>query len=219
MPRKMTTQAGGLEIEDGTYRVKLISLDDIEMTWEGRTRPGLKWTFILPDVQGEDGEAGELTAQSSTALSPKSKLWAWYQSLTGETLELDMQIDLDDMIDKEAQAAVIHKPGGDGTGSWPRIENLMALPKTGKAKASQAPPDPFEGFRKGSAIDWANFAACMQVEEITPLDIAAYMGVEKCTREAMGQWVTSGKGTLRDLLLNAAKQKHEGVDPDDLPFE
>jgi len=219
MPRKMTTQAGGLEIEDGTYRVKLESWEDAEMKWEGKTRPGLKWTFSFPDVADEEGNPGELTAMSSTALSPKSKLWAWYQALTGVSLDLDMEIDLDDMVGKEAQAAVVHKPGSDGTGSWPRIENLIALPKAGRK--TKPAVDQFEGFHKEDGdLDWDNFAGRCSTEGVAGVDVAAFMGVPKATGPAIRKWVEEKpERTLLGLIEQVKHQKEHGVDPDELPFE
>jgi hypothetical protein len=223
--RKMTTQAGGLDIEDGTYRVKLGSLEDAELTWEGRSRPGLKWNFTLPDVAGEDGEPGELSAQSSTALSPKSKLWAWYQALTGVSLDLDMEIDLDDMIGKQAQAAVIHKPGSDGTGSWPRIENLIALPKPGRKVRGEVKADAYEGFRKADGeVDWDNFVGRCQTEGIPGPDVMAFIGAAPGSpRSAIRKWVEAEAGrSLIGLIMEVKRQQIEGTppaDPDELPFE
>jgi hypothetical protein len=220
MARKMTTQAGGLEIEDDTYRVKLDSLEDAEGVWEGKTRSLLKWNWLFPDVTDEDGKAGELSDLTSLALSPKSKLWSRYQALTGVTLDLDMQIDLDDMIGKEAQAAIIHKPGKDGTGSWPRIENLIALPKTGR-KPKTAAADQFEGFHKEDGeVDWDNFAGRCSQEGVTGLDVAKFMGVPKATGPAIRQWVEEKpERSLLGLIEQAKHQKEVGLDPDELPFE
>jgi len=220
MGRNMRTEAGGLEIEDGTYTAKLKSIEDTELTWEGKERPGLKWTFLFPDVTDEEGEPGELTAVSSTALSPKSKLWAWYQALTGVTLDLDMEIDLDDMVRKKTQAAIIHQPSKDGTGSWPRIENRIGLPKKGKAKAPAAPIDPYEGFRKANSdIDWALFWAECGRKDVTLVDVASFIGVAQVTPKGIRLWQEDGTDrTLGGLIADVAAIKG-GVDPDELPFE
>jgi len=226
MTRKMTTEAGGLEIEDATYRVILESLEDTKGEWKGKPRELLKWTFRFPDVPGDDGEPGELAVLTSLALSPKSNLWAWYQALTGVTLDLDMEIDLEDMVGKEAQAAIVHKPGKDGTGSWPRIENLMALPKKGKAKGPPAPIDPYEGFRvqgdqKGTSdIDWAVFWAECGRKDVTIVDVAAFIGVAQVTPKGIRVWLEAGPDrTLGGLIADVAAVTEGGVDPDELPFE
>jgi hypothetical protein len=225
MARKMTTQAGGLDIEDGTYRVRLESLEDTEGVFEGKTNALLKWNFVFPEVPTEDGEPGELSRLTSLALSPKSNLWAFYQALTGISLELDMEIDLDDMIGKEAQAGVIHKAGKDGTGSWPHIGSLIALPKTGRKVRGELKADAYEGFRKADGeVDWDNFVGRCQTEGIPGPDVMAFIGAAPgAPRSAIRRWVEAEAGrTLIGLIMEVKRQKVEGappVDPDDLPFQ
>lgn len=224
MARTMKTQAGGLEIDDGIYRIRLESLEDTTGEWEGKTRDLLKWNWRFPQVLDEDGGEGELSDLSSLALSPKSKLWARYQALTGVSLDLDMDIDLDDMLGKEAQAAIAHKPGKDGTGSWPRIENLMALPKKGSAKTAKAAlphTDPYDGFRKANAdIDWAAFWTECGRRDVTIVDMAAFIGVPQVTPKGIRLWLEAEPDrTLAGLIADVAAVKEIGLDPDDLPFE
>ena len=220
MTRKMTTQAGGLEIEDGTYTVRLESLEDAEGEWEGKKRNLLKWNWLFPDVPDADGEPGQLPDLTSFALSPKSKLWGRYQALTGVSLDLDMEIDLEDMVGKEGQAAIIHKPGKDGTGSWPRIENVIALPKKGKTKGPPAPIDPYEGFRKANSdIDWAVFWAECGRKDVTIVDVASFIGVAQVTPKGIRLWLEDGTDrTLGGLIADVIAVKG-GLDPDELPFE
>jgi hypothetical protein len=217
MTRKMKTEAGGLEIEDGTYRVSLGSLEDAEGEWEGKKRDLLKWNWLFPDVVGDDGEPGELSDLSSLALSPKSKLWARYQALTGVTLDLDMEIDLEDMVGKEAQAAIIHKPGKDGTGSWPRIENVIALPKTGKVKAAVSQADPYAGFRTEKAeIDWGKFKGEYEAKALTLSDIGKFLSVESVTPKGIRLWLEAGPDrSLAGLIADVSAVSGD----EDVPFE
>jgi len=219
MSRKMIAQAGGLDIEDGTYRVKLVDLEDAEGEWQGNKNKLYKWHWELPDLPNDDGGVTETSDLTSRLLGPKSNLWARYEALMGLTLEVGAEIDIDDMIGKEAQASFAHKTSKGEPSTFSRIQDVIPLPKTGKPKAA-SPPDPFEGFLKADgSTDWPAFAARMEAEDVVPVDLAKYMGVEKATRATMEAWVREGKDTLIGLLINASTQKHQGVDPDELPFE
>jgi hypothetical protein len=224
MTRKMMTQAGGLEIEDGTYTVRLESLEDTEGEWEGKKNQLLKWNFRLPDVPDEDGEPSKYSDLSSLTLTPKSKLWARYQAFTGVSLDLDIEIDLEDMVGKEAQASFVHKTAKGDPSVYPRIESIIPLPKAGKApkpKAATAPTDPYEGFRKANSdIDWALFWAECGRHDVTLVDVARFINVSQVTPKAIRRWLeTQPDRTLGGLIADVVAVMGTGVDPDELPFE
>lgn len=221
MTRKMTTTAGGLDIEDGTYRVKLLALEDAEGEWQGQKRKLLKWCWRLPDVPNEEGDPTETSDLTSLILGPKSNLWARYEALMGVTLEVGVEIDLEGMVGKEAQASFAHKTPKGEPSTFSRIQDVMGLPKIGpKVKAPTI--DQFEGFhQEDGEVNWDNFAGRCSTEGITGLEVAKFMGVPKASGPAIRKWIEADAS--RSLLGLIEQVKHEkappAVDPDELPFE
>jgi hypothetical protein len=126
-----------VDIEDGTYVVELASWEDYELDgsrFGSGMRPGLKFHFTLPDVVNEDGEPVELTAVATAEkLTPKTKLWNWTEALTGQRLEFDDELDLDNLVGHRALALVVNEEA-DGS-RWARIKSLQPLPKAPARKS------------------------------------------------------------------------------------
>lgn len=226
MTRLMKTQAGGVDIADGTYLVQLTRLEDTVLdgsAYGKGERPGLRFIFILPEALNEDGEPIELSAVATNeGLSPKTKLWAWYEALTGFQLDVNMDVDLDGMIGCEGLASVVNEPDSTGV-KWARIKTLVAAPKAQGAKTSAAtkPADPFEGFRKENGhINWELFAGYCKDEGVTPADLARCIQAEKAGPSAVRAWLEGGENrTLVELVLQTQEMKETEADPEDLPFE
>lgn len=234
---KMRAEAGGgLQIGDGTYLLRLVAVEEIEIDTARYEKargviPGVRFHFVVPEVLGEDGEPGPLDGRcTAEKLTPRTKLWAWVEALTGCPLEPDTDIDLDALVSCEAMGSIVNEPDENGI-MWPRIKTLVALPK-GQSTSRQSedippppkPQDQFEGFRnpKGE-IHWGNFAGRMQTEEVAPGDIARFLGTEteRPSKQAMSKWVLEDPSrTLLQLLEDTkAAMAPQEADPDDLPFE
>ncbi|MFQ5813000.1 MAG: hypothetical protein ACE5I2_07410 [Anaerolineae bacterium] len=141
MARIMNTEAGGVDIQDGTYLAELRKLEDLELDgsrYGGGIRQGLKFYFDLPELMTEDGLPVELTAiATAEKLSPKTKLWSWVEALADTKLEQGQSVNLDALVGRRALAAVVNELGEDGT-RWARIKSLVAQPKATVQKAPVA---------------------------------------------------------------------------------
>ena len=226
---KMRAEAGGgLEVEDGTYLVRLSAVEETDMDtsrWEKARGiiPAVRFHFELPGVPEADGEPGKLDARATAEkLTPRTKLWAWIEALTGCPLEPDTDLDLDALVGCEAMASILNEED-DNKIKWPRIKALVALPKgqsQGQPKGLPTrSPDPFDGFRKegGDGVNWENFAAYFQNAGVTPAQLEAVIG-EKPSSRAIGKWVVGESGRSLVGLVELAG-KPSAPDPEDIPFE
>ena len=128
-------------LDPGTYKVRLMDLK--EATLENpQFGNGDVIRFVLETVDVVDGEGNpiELDGIANDKLSPMSKLTRWLSAF-GVTSKPGEEVDMEDAVDREAMAVIVNKPGKDGTGAFPRIEDLVPLPKTGNGRTAR-PTEP-----------------------------------------------------------------------------
>jgi len=89
-------------VPEGMYVVKLTKLEPQTHAQWGE---GIKWNFEI--TEGEHAGVN-ITAISSTKVSPKSKIFSWVQSF-GITLEAGQEFDLEELIGRVVHAKVQNK--------------------------------------------------------------------------------------------------------------
>jgi hypothetical protein len=100
--------AGGVDIPDGAFESTLLEIEVCAPTDKSTTgKPWLKYTFTVYDGSPE---GVEMTAASSTALSPKAKARPWMEALLGRRLEPGEEIDLETIPPKDCQVVVKNDP-------------------------------------------------------------------------------------------------------------
>ena len=133
MPDYMV-KAGGTpppEIEDDIYEVELKSITAVDLEKPdvfGRTEL-LQWDFGLTET--EDDSTGEpiiLNPRTSRVFSPKSTAFKWAVVL-GVEPEIGKRFNPDILVGKRARANVQTSFRDDGSPGWPRIKDLIALPR------------------------------------------------------------------------------------------
>lgn len=124
------TMREGISLEAGTYEVQLIDLkEDILENPQFGDGAVIRFELETTDVLDEEGNPVRLDGIASDKLTPLSKLTRWLKAF-GVTAEPGEEIDMARAIGQRAQAVIVLRPGKDGTGSFPRIEDLVALPRS-----------------------------------------------------------------------------------------
>lgn len=242
MTRQMTTEVGGVQLDDGTYELECVGLEDMVLDQsafkKGDAVPGIKFLFEVVGMVNPEGEPLPLSAVATCEkLTPRTKLYRWGNALGLGLKEPGQKADLDAMIGHRAMGVIVNKPDADGQ-MWARIEDLVALPTAvGRSmktelspgdeeepspQSSPSPPvDPWEGFREdGGDIDNNIFSNYLKKEGVTPGDLATFIGVEKATPATIRKWLEAAPDrSVVQLVLEAKEHKERQVDPDDLPFE
>ena len=139
----ITITKGGptTDIPDGVYPVVLTGINGPK-TVTARRGPNagqdvdlLEWSFA---VDGGPLNGYEISASSSTASGPRSKLYAFLTALFGGVAPAVGQgFDKEHLIGRQALATIAHDDGG-----WPIIANLGAKPTQYAAVAPAQPVAP-----------------------------------------------------------------------------
>jgi len=243
MTRQMTTEVGGVQLDDGTYELECVGLEDCTLNQsaygKGENVPGVKFIFHVAGMENAEGNPIELSAiATAERLTPRTKLYRWGNALGLGLKEPGQTANLDAMIGHRAMGVIVNKPDADGQ-IWARIEDVVALPTTVKRamttepspgepdasepspQSSPGPPvDPWEGFRAVNGdVDWNIFSAYLKKEGVQPGDIADYLGVPKADPATIREWAEGGAGrTAQGLILETARYKREKQeDPAELP--
>ncbi len=117
-------------LNDGSYEVECIDAepDQLENPQWG-SGDIIRFQF---KVIGEFDKAGEpviLDPIATAALTPQTKLWSWSIAL-GEQPVIGEDFDTDRLLNKRALAQVKSDLKPDGTKGFPKIKNLIPLPKS-----------------------------------------------------------------------------------------
>lgn len=127
------------DIDDGVYPVTLIAISDPKTVTAtrgpnaGKDVDLIDWDFAV-DEGGAEGY--EITATTSTASGPKSKMFAYLTALFGgKAPPVGTQLQKDQIIGRRALATIAHNDGG-----WPIIANLGAIPNTMPLRQAPAVP-------------------------------------------------------------------------------
>lgn len=170
-------------IEDGTYEVELLAIKEAELEnasfGDGEV---FRWSFQVVGVVDQDGDDIVLDPISNRKLTPLSKFWAWSVALGGKP-EIGKSFNTDDLIHKHAMAKVEAKLKPDGTKGFPKVTDLMAMPK-GIGRASGNPTGATQSL--ASAQD-AKASAIATLTELRPLlndEMRALFMGELCARFA-----------------------------------
>ncbi len=161
---EVTKSTGMPNVEAGVYlgtcvRVKDDTLDEPQFG-DGNI---VRLYLALDDVPDEEtGEPIELDGMANRKISPKAKLTRWAEAL-GHPIDFDTVLDFDteELVGGKCLVKIIRKDKD----SWPKIEDLTARPKSGKAPAFSNPQpvaDDTATFLKVDAsgdpeVDWTAF--------------------------------------------------------------
>jgi hypothetical protein len=221
MPLKMKTQTGGVDIQDGTYKLTVLRIEETEFedTKFGKGKQaGVKFTFAVDEVLDEENQPIELTANATAErLTPKTKLWGWVEALRGQPWEQDQDVDLEELIACEAMGKIVNEPDADGI-KWARVKELMALPTTQTASTPAKTAGASEGFLKtDGSTNWQAFMTYADKAGVSVTLLAETIGAEKVSQKGIMDWLQAEPGRSLTGLVEAAKAKLEP--DDDLPFE
>ena len=171
-------------IEAGSYVVRCMEIVEDEIENSSFNPHVYRLRLETEDKLTEEGNPVPLDAICSRTLSPKSKLWRWLVAF-GLQPEIGKNIDLEDIVEKEALAIVILKE--TETGVFSRVDDIVPLPVSTRRAA--APADDIGSW-------WAEVrAAGPTVKEATDKAVAMYKKEPKdCTpleRQAVLQALTA----------------------------
>lgn len=122
-------------LENGTYEVKLLAMEE-DFIEDSQYDPDVyRWTFEVVDTVDSDGKAIHMDPISSQKITPMSKFWSWAVALGGQPV-IGQPFDTDVLVGKHAMAKVQAKLKSDGTKGFPKIVDLMAMPKGSSRKGS-----------------------------------------------------------------------------------
>lgn len=122
-------KAGGIEIADGVYPVILTAIAGPKLVTAqqgpnaGKEIELFDWTYAI-DAPGTTEDGLEITASTSTASGPKSKMFSWLTALMGgKPPAVGTKFETQDLVGRAALATI-----RTGESGWPRLENLGAMP-------------------------------------------------------------------------------------------
>ena len=122
-------KAGGVEIPDGVYPVVLTAITGPKLVTAqqgpnaGKEIELFDWTYAI-DAPGTPEDGTEITASTSTASGPKSKMFSWLTALMGgKPPAVGTKFEVIDLVGRAALATI-----RTGESGWPRLENLGAMP-------------------------------------------------------------------------------------------
>jgi hypothetical protein len=126
-------------LEPGTYTVRLMDL--VETTLENPQFGNgdvIRFALETTDVVDEEGNPVQLDGIANDKLTPMSKLSRWLTAF-GVSAKPGEDVDMEKAIGQQAMAVIVLKPGKDGTGAFPRIDDLVPLPKAGGRSVPTTP--------------------------------------------------------------------------------
>lgn len=127
---KLNSGGSGIDIDDGVYEALLMHVEIMDPTEKSISdKPWMKWTFTL--FQGSEEEI-ELTAASSTAITPKAKARPWVEAVLGRKLANHEEIDTDDLSMKHCQIVLERNTETD----FVRVTKVLA-PKQERKRTAQ----------------------------------------------------------------------------------
>jgi hypothetical protein len=116
-------------IEDGTYEVVCVSVVEDYLENSQYDPNVIRFGFgLVPELLKQDGTEFVLDPIASHKLSPQSKLWSWCVAL-GTQPVIGQSLDTDVLIGKHAMARVEAAVRPDGTKGFPKVVDLMAMPR------------------------------------------------------------------------------------------
>ena len=117
------------DIEDGVYAVTLVDIKGPKIVTANRGPNAGKEIALLDwelAVDEGDAEGYEITAVTSTASGPKSKMFTYLTALFGgKAPPVGTQLAKEQILGRRALATIAHNDGG-----WPIVANLGAIPGT-----------------------------------------------------------------------------------------
>ncbi len=167
-----------VELPDGTYEVECTEAQDDEIDSQFSDGPSdiVRLFVQIVDHVNVDGGPIILDPIANFKLTPKSKLWGWFQAF-GLDPQIGKEIDTEDMVGKRALALVQNKITDAGS-KWPKVVNFMPLPRTAQ-KGSQRPQEALSAPQ--SAKDYpAATAAQLACEHAAFINNAGQMECSKC---------------------------------------
>lgn len=152
-------------LEPGTYKVQLMDLKETQLENPSFGNGDvIRFVLETTDVMDTEGNPIELDGIANDKLTPMSKLTRWLAAF-GVTAIPGEDVDMEEAVGREAMAVVVLKPGKDGTDMFPRIDDLVPLPKSGKA-----PTGPTE-----AKADFVAFWARIEAAGFKRTEVAPYV--------------------------------------------
>lgn len=120
----LTVNAGGPDVEPGTYEVTLTAIEG-PRTITAKTGPNAGTDFEIFEWQFALEDDTIITATTSTASGPKSKMYGFLTALLdGQPPAVGSSFEAGDLVGRMCLATVVQSESG-----WPRIDHLTAKPR------------------------------------------------------------------------------------------
>lgn len=174
---RKASQGGGVHIDPGTYHIRCMDAreDHLDNSQFG-SGDVIRFDLEAVDMVMPDGNPVQLDAIANDRLTPKSKLWGWLEAF-GLKVEVGSDIDIDDVVGREAYAVVVDKASEQG-GVFSKVDNLIPLPKTGARSMPGAAP-PLEVVRSDGSVNLIAFWKALDAAGITRLHLQEAYGMDE----------------------------------------
>lgn len=114
---------------DGTYVVACIEVkDDVIESEQYGVSEVVRIYLEFEEVKDEDGEPAVLDAIANRKISKKAKLTRWATAMGVAPDLAANDFETEDLVAQRCMAVVVNRV--DGTEKWPRVTDLVALPKS-----------------------------------------------------------------------------------------
>lgn len=160
-----------ISVPPGTYHVRCMNVREDRI--EGSRNPNIiRFDMEIVDQVDASGNAVEIDAIASDRLTLKSKLYAWLSAF-GLKLDLNADIDIEEVIGREALAQVVKKPDSEYT----KVDNIIPLPAGGfRTGAAVAPP--LQVIRADGSVNFIAFWKSLEQAGVTREMLADSLGVD-----------------------------------------
>ena len=137
-------QAQVSNVPPGTYQVRCMEVAaDVLDNPQFGTGDVIRFDLEVVDKLGADGNPLTIDAIANDRLTPKSKLWGWLEAF-GITPEINGDLDIEEVVGREALARIVQKEGSEFT----RVDALIPLPTASKSPAKATGEPDFDAFWK-----------------------------------------------------------------------
>ena len=121
----VSDKVAGPNLPEDVYKATVVRISERELTFEGKTRPGLEITFQIQDDPDFSGVEISGVTTLLAKLTPKSKLRQWAEAILNTKFSEGYELDTDDLIGKTCRISTWNREGSQG-GTFTNIKDVLS---------------------------------------------------------------------------------------------
>ena len=132
----VSDKTSGAVLPPEVYKVEITNVAPKMITFEGKEKEVLEFTFEVRDDPDYEGEAVTAIATLYPTLTPKCKLRTWAEAILNRKLTEGEELDTDTLIGKTCRISTTTEEGKQG-GEFTKVKDLLPArqPRNGSKPA------------------------------------------------------------------------------------